>query len=218
MRTIVKKLLTLAFAFAVFIAIYQAMNFARREVVVFIGTMLMLTMMYAELLVIRDEIWILTGSLESTRRWRDTFFPRITSNQQRLRKLIVMLFALVIFSLFYYKNRNSDLTLLTSMGIILLMTIQYFEILVIRDDVANIANTLKTLQIKQEVQTELTGAQGADAPAGTPTDAAPVPSDVGQSATGAASSAVAPMPAEPAAAPAGTSHGPAEGESGKKAQ
>lgn len=133
LRQFFQKIFSLFFALGVFGAVYFYM-IAHRNILTYMGVMLLMVIVYAEILVIRDHLWVIEGSMRESRRWRDIFFNQTSMRRQRVRKILVMIFALGIFSYVYMKSAGST-PILSFMGIILMITILYYEILTIRDEV-----------------------------------------------------------------------------------
>lgn len=139
-RQVLQKFFTLIFAMLVFGAVYLYMT-PHRLIVTYMGAMLLMVMVYAEILVIRDHLWIIEGSSREAKKWRDAFFNPAAMRKQRLRKLFALLFALAIFMYAFFKSsQNSTLSFF---GIILMITVLYYEILSIRDEVHSLVIALK---------------------------------------------------------------------------
>jgi hypothetical protein len=133
-RQIFQKVFSLLFALVVFGAVYFQME-AHRSILSYLGVMLLMVVVYAEILIIRDHLWVLEGSMRESRRWRDIFFNQTSLRRQRFRKVVVMIFALGIFSYVYMRASTENSPALSFMGIILMITILYYEILTVRDEV-----------------------------------------------------------------------------------
>jgi len=142
LRRIIFKVLTLLYALVIFGYAYFHMA-AHRGVLSYMGIMLLMVIVYAEILVIRDHLWVIEGSMRESRRWRDIFFNQTTLRRQRIRKLLSILFATGVFSYMYFKAGSADKALLSFMGIMLLMTVLYYEILTIRDEIFIIGQSLQ---------------------------------------------------------------------------
>jgi hypothetical protein len=142
LRRIIFKVLTLLYALAIFGYAYYTMS-AHRSVLSYMGVMLLMVIIYAEILVIRDHLWVIEGSMRESRRWRDIFFNQTTLRRQRIRKFLSILFALCIFSYMYFKASTAHKPVLSFMGIMLLMTVLYYEILTIRDEIFVIGQSLQ---------------------------------------------------------------------------
>ncbi len=144
-RQIFQKIFSLIFALGVFGAVYFYMV-GHRDILTYMGIMLLMVIVYAEILVIRDHLWVIEGSMRESRKWRDVFFNQTTLRRQRVRKILIMLFALGIFSYVYFKSMKRDplnTPVLSFMGIILMITILYYEILTIRDEVFIMLQSIK---------------------------------------------------------------------------
>lgn len=133
-RQIFYKVFTLVFALLVFGYVYLYMEH-HRDILTYMGLMLLMVLVYVEILVIRDHLWVIEGSMRESRKWRDVFFNRTTLRRQRIRKIFSVLFALGIFSYVYMKVPRANSPVLSFMGIILMITMLYFEVLTIRDEV-----------------------------------------------------------------------------------
>ena len=142
LRRVIFKTLTLLYALAIFGYAYYTMS-AHRSVLSYMGVMLLLVIIYAEILVIRDHLWVIEGSMRESRRWRDIFFNQTTLRRQRIRKFLSILFAMCIFSYMYFKASPGHKAVLSFMGIMLLMTVLYYEILTIRDEIFVIGQSLQ---------------------------------------------------------------------------
>jgi hypothetical protein len=132
-RQFFQKIFSLFFALIVFGAVYFYMV-AHRSILTYMGVMLLMVIVYAEILVVRDHLWVIEGSMREARRWRDIFFNQTSLRRQRFRKILVMLFALGIFSYVYNKS-SQNAPILSFLGIMLMITVLYYEILTIRDEV-----------------------------------------------------------------------------------
>jgi hypothetical protein len=133
-RQVFHKIITLFFALAVFGFAYMHMA-PHRSVLTYMGVMLLMVLVYVEILVIRDHLWVIEGSMRESRRWRDIFFNQTNLRRQRIRKFLIMLFSLGIFSYVYIKSAGKSNHVLSFMGLILMITARYYEILRIRDEV-----------------------------------------------------------------------------------
>ncbi|MEW6712742.1 MAG: hypothetical protein AB1403_23195, partial [Candidatus Riflebacteria bacterium] len=72
-RQFFQKIFTLLFALAVFGAFYFYLN-THRPIMTYMGIMLLMVIVYAEILIIRDHLWVIEGSMRESRKWRDVFF------------------------------------------------------------------------------------------------------------------------------------------------
>lgn len=142
LRRIILKVLTLFYALAIFGYAYYTMS-GHRSVLSYMGVMLLMVIIYAEILVIRDHLWVIEGSMRESRRWRDIFFNQTTLRRQRIRKFLSIFFAMCIFSYMYFKASPAHKPVLSFMGIMLLMTVLYYEILTIRDEIFVIGQSLQ---------------------------------------------------------------------------
>jgi len=166
-----QKIVTLAFSFLVFITVLL-LSSKHRELLTNVGMILMITVVYVEVLMIRDHLWLIEGSLSEARRWRDAFFSKQTMRQQRLRKLITVLFATVIFS-FVFIYTKSENELFTFLGTVLMITVLYFEVLTIRDEVLALSSSLKAHEIAEAARKEAGNPDNAAQPRSDTPDAPP---------------------------------------------
>ncbi len=151
-RQIFYKLFSLIFALLVFGYVYLYMEH-HRDLMTYMGLMLLMVVVYIEILVIRDHLWVIEGSMRESRKWRDVFFNRTTLRRQRIRKIISVLFALGIFSYVYMKVPRANSPVLSFMGIILMITMLYFEVLTIRDEVLIMREAVSLFKEKEEAST-----------------------------------------------------------------
>ncbi|PKL42753.1 MAG: hypothetical protein CVV41_12020 [Candidatus Riflebacteria bacterium HGW-Riflebacteria-1] len=141
LRRVIFKALTLIYALIVFGYAYFHME-AHRNIMSYMGVMLLMVIVYAEILVIRDHLWVIEGSMRESRRWRDVFFNQTSLRRQRIRKFISIAFSLGIFSYMYFKAGANHKPVLSFMGVMLMMTVLYYEILTIRDEIFVIGQSL----------------------------------------------------------------------------
>lgn len=149
-KQVIHKLITLLFALLVFGFVYLQMV-AHRNILTYMGVMLLMVLVYVEILVIRDHLWVIEGSMRESRKWRDIFFNQSSLRRQRLRKLVIVLFALAIFSFVYMKVPKQSNPVLSFMGIILMITMLYYEILTIRDEVAVMLQSITHNESQKEL-------------------------------------------------------------------
>lgn len=147
-RQVFHKIITLIFALAVFSFTYMHMA-PHRSVLTYMGVMLLMVLVYAEILVIRDHLWVIEGSMRESRKWRDVFFNQTNLRRQRIRKFLIVLFAMVIFSYIFIKSQGKTNPIFSFMGIILMITVLYYEILNIRDEVLIMLQSMSN-QIPEE--------------------------------------------------------------------
>lgn len=164
-RQIIQKVFTLVFALVVFSFAYMQMT-AHRNILTYMGVMLLMVLVYAEILVIRDHLWVIEGSMRESRKWRDVFFNQTAMRRQRLRKFIILIFSMAIFSYLIIKSAGRLDPVLTFMGIILMITVLYYEVLSIRDEVwlmmQSISGNQKDVDDKRKEVYEKFIAEGAD--------------------------------------------------------
>ncbi len=155
-RQFFQKIFSLLFALAVFGAFYFYLN-THRQIMTYMGIMLLMVIVYAEILIIRDHLWVIEGSMRESRKWRDVFFNQTNLRRQRIRKILVMIFALGVFSYVYMKSITSypgNTPVLSFFGIILMITILYYEVLTIRDEVLIMLQSIQVNQVEIEKKTE----------------------------------------------------------------
>ena len=167
--SLLRKLIILAFTFLVFATVYavsgQTFTFgfwgkvvtininAKREILIYMGIMLMITLVYLELLILRDHLWIIEGSSQEVRRWRDTFFTKETLNRQKVRKMIVVIFSTIIFTFVYLRTKGTEIY--SFLGIVLMITVVYFELLSMRDDLRTLCDAFKAKEIENGLRKQL---------------------------------------------------------------
>lgn len=142
---ILQKFFLLLFSVTVFGVVYSRAKFGR-EALAYFGILLMVVMTYIEMLVIRDHLWVLEGTLPEARRWRDHFFSGPALRQQRLRKFLVVAFTFIVFTHQYHYN--AGVGIFSFVGVVLLVTVLYFEVLTLRDEVRTIADALKAREVE----------------------------------------------------------------------
>ncbi len=164
-----RKLIVLTFTFMVFATVYaitgQTVTFsvfgkvvslninAKREILTYMGIMLMVTLVYLELLIVRDHLWVIEGGSQEIRRWRDTFFNKETLYRMKVRKMVVVIFSTIIFTWVYMRTRGSEI--FSFLGIILMITVLYFEVLSMRDDLKTLCDAFKAKEIEDAVKKNL---------------------------------------------------------------
>ena len=144
-RQIFYKTFSLVFALLVFGYVYLYMEH-HRDLMTYMGLMLLMVVVYIEVLVIRDHLWVIEGSMRESRKWRDVFFNRTTLRRQRIRKIAILIYALAIFSYVYMKAPRANSPVLSFMGIILMITVLYSEVLTVRDEVLLMRESLSHLK------------------------------------------------------------------------
>jgi len=149
---ILQKIITLAFAFLVFV-IVLLLSDKYRPVLTHVGILLMMTIVYLEMLMIRDHLWLIEGSLIETKKWRDAFFSKQSVRQQRLRKFLTIVLATIIFT-FVFIHTKSENELISFLGTVLMVTVLYFEALTIRDEVYSLSSGLKAREIAEMAKKE----------------------------------------------------------------
>ena len=167
---IFRKVLALAFAFVVFVTIYAISKSSpftinlfgkffpinissRNEVLPYMGIMLMVTLVYIELLIIRDHLWVIEGSSREVMRWRDAFFNKETLKKQRIRKILVVIFSTVVFTYVYITTRGTEI--FSFLGIILMITVLYFETLSIRDDLKTLNDCFQKQALEDAIRQDI---------------------------------------------------------------
>jgi len=155
-HNLLHKVISLIFSFLVFGTVlvlgskkYININL---DYLSYMGIMLMITMVYLELMIIRDHLWILEGSFREAKRWREVFFSKHSLKQQRIRKLFVVIAATALFTVVYVFNKETQLY--SFLGVILMVTVLYFEVLSIRDELSALSFDLKAKHIEELVRVE----------------------------------------------------------------
>ncbi len=145
------KIFIICFAALVFSYVYKHQETITREALSYIGLILCVVVCYTELLGIRDHLWVIEGSLPASKRWREAFFNPTTIRKHKIRKMIVLLFAYVVFVGLYkvkflFKYREA----LSSIGLIMMVTVVYYEVLAVRDEIDLISKMLKQYVLEQQ--------------------------------------------------------------------
>lgn len=145
-KQVLSKIFIILFATFVFSFAYKNIEEMNRKALSYIGLILCIVVSYVEILGIRDHLWIIEGSLPSSKRWREAFFNPTSMRKYKLRRVIAILFAYIVFC-YIYKLKALSLSrdVLSFLGIILMVTIVYYEILAVRDQVNLISSSVKYL-------------------------------------------------------------------------
>ena len=145
-KQILSKVFIILFATFVFSFAYKNINEMNRKALSYVGLILCIVVSYVEILGIRDHLWIIEGSIPSSRRWREAFLNPSSIRKYKLRRVIAILFAYIVFC-YIYKLRAFEPArdTLSFLGIILMITIVYYEILSIRDQVDLISKSIKSI-------------------------------------------------------------------------
>lgn len=138
-----------------FVVIFSCIIFglvARRiqefnDVYSFLGITLLLVTLYVETLIIRDHIWVLEIAIPDAQRIKNALFTTQSLSKTRWRKILVMIFTAFVFTHVYFKMKRSEI--IAFLGIVLFITILYYELLQIRDDVKSL---LDATQIQYKVK------------------------------------------------------------------
>ncbi len=151
-KQILSKTFIICFALAIFSYAYFYVEASNRSILAYIGSMLTMVVVYIEILIIRDHLWVIEGSMPESKKWRELFFSPNTIRKQKFRKIIVLLFTLVVF-VYFYKiklipgHRNG----LSFIGLILMITMVYYEILSIRDEIASLTRSMQQFIIEKVI-------------------------------------------------------------------
>lgn len=151
-KQILSKTFIICFALAIFSYAYFHVDASNRSILAYFGSMLTMVIVYIEILIIRDHLWVIEGSMPESKKWRELFFSPNTIRKQKFRKIIVLLFALVVF-VYIYKiklipgHRNG----LSFIGLILMITMVYYEILSIRDEIASLTRSMQQFIIEKVI-------------------------------------------------------------------
>ena len=144
-KQLFSRLFIIIFATFVFSYIYTKNSTTSREALAYIGVILYMVICYTEVLGRRDHLWVIEGSIPESRRWREIFFNPSNIRKHKFRKIIVVLFAFIIFTAIYKKLKRFSLSrnALSFLGIILMITVVYYEILTVRDEVNYMIKSLE---------------------------------------------------------------------------
>ncbi|MBR4329432.1 MAG: hypothetical protein IKO19_02335 [Candidatus Riflebacteria bacterium] len=155
-KQVLSKIFIILFATFVFSFAYKNIEEMNRKALSYIGLILCIVVSYVEILGIRDHLWIIEGSLPSSKRWREAFFNPTSMRKYKLRRVIAILFAYIVFCYIYkLKAFAPARDTLSFLGIILMVTIVYYEVLAVRDQVNLISNSIHYLvdEKKQGIKT-----------------------------------------------------------------
>ncbi len=145
-KQILSKVFIILFATFVFSYAYSNIEEMNRKALSYVGLILCMVVCYVEILGIRDHLWIIEGSIPSSRRWREAFFNPSSLRKYKFRRVIAILFAYVVFCYIYkIKAFMPARDILSFLGIILMITIVYYEVLAVRDEVNIISKSLQYL-------------------------------------------------------------------------
>lgn len=145
-KQVFSKLFVICFATFVFSYIYLNNETVSRDALAYIGLILYVVVCYAELIGIRDHLWVIEGSLPLQKKWRDAFFNPSTIRKHKIRKIIILFFAFLVFSAIYkFKLFHASRDTLTFLGVILMVTVVYYETLAVRDEIYLMTNSLKKI-------------------------------------------------------------------------
>lgn len=144
-RNFLQKFLTVAFTFVVFLFAYYKIDH-HREILTFMGTILLMVIVYTEILLLRDHLWVLEGGLRQTKVWRDYFFNRTSIRKQNLRKMFLAIFTFFVFSFVYLNSSSENRSLMIFMGIVMMIIVIYYEILSLRDELARISIAIRNIE------------------------------------------------------------------------
>ncbi len=145
-KQILGKVFIILFATFVFSFAYKNIEEMNRKALSYVGLILCIVVSYVEILGIRDHLWIIEGSLPSSKRWREAFFNPASMRKYKLRRIIAILFAYVVFCYVYkLKVFAPARDTLSFLGIILMITTVYYEVLAIRDQVNLISKSIQFL-------------------------------------------------------------------------
>ena len=143
-KQVFSKFFIACFALSIFSYAYFVVNSGYRSVLSYVGIMLTLVVTYIEILIVRDHLWVIEGSMPESKKWREVFFNPTSLKKQKFRKIFVLLFALCVFVYIYritiLPGAREHLTFI---GLILMMTMIYYEILSIRDEVSAVSRALQ---------------------------------------------------------------------------
>ena len=145
-KQVLSKIFIILFATVVFSFAYKNIEEMNRKALSYIGLILCIVVSYVEILGIRDHLWIIEGSLPSSKRWREAFFNPSSMRKYKLRRVIAILFAYLVFCYIYkLKALAPARDTLSFLGIILMVTTVYYEVLAVRDQVNLISKSVQFL-------------------------------------------------------------------------
>lgn len=151
-KQVLSKIFIICFAMLVFSYAYFNVEASSRNVLSYIGLMLTMLVAYIEILIVRDHLWVIEGSIPESHRWREIFFNPSSIRKQKFRKMIVLIFALIVFAMVYkYKVIPGARNALSFMGLVLMITVVYYEILAIRDEILLLSKAMQRLLAKKEI-------------------------------------------------------------------
>lgn len=143
-KQLFNKMFTIVFAAIVFSYVYIRNKTVNPHAIAYIGLILYMVICYTEVLSLRDHLWIIEGSIPESRKWREDFFNPRSLRKQKIKKILALLFAFLVFTAIYkikyfYKTREA----LSFVGIILMVTVVYYEILTVRDEINHMVKSLQ---------------------------------------------------------------------------
>lgn len=150
-----KKLFVILFTCGVFVYLlksdsgvpaFQTLELKRKLTVSIIAILLLQVISYLEILVVRDQLWVMEGSLKTIREIRDAFLEPANSPLGNFKKYLVLVNALVIIGFFAYLQKEQPIIQATIgvLLVILFLVVILLEIMVIRSHNALIAGILET--------------------------------------------------------------------------
>ena len=154
-KNVFSKLFVIIFATIVFSYAYSHQESITRSALSYIGLILCVIVCYIEILGIRDHIWVIEGSIPTTKQWREAFFTPSTLRKHKIRKMIILLFAFLVFvGIYRLKCFINYREAISFLGIILMVTVVYYEILAVRDEIDLISKFLreKALEDKPKIE------------------------------------------------------------------
>ncbi len=156
-KNVFSKLFVIIFATIVFSYAYSHQESITRSALSYIGLILCVIVCYIELLGIRDHIWVIEGSIPTTKQWREAFFTPSTLRKHKIRKMIILLFAFLVFvGIYKLKCFINYREAISFVGIILMVTVVYYEILAVRDEIDLISKFLKQKALEDKSKIEQT--------------------------------------------------------------
>ena len=156
-KNVFSKLFVIIFATIVFSYAYSHQESITRSALSYIGLILCVIVCYIEILGIRDHIWVIEGSIPTTKQWREAFFTPSTLRKHKIRKMIILLFAFLVFvGIYKLKCFINYREAISFVGIILMVTVVYYEILAVRDEIDLISKFLKQKALEDKSKIEQT--------------------------------------------------------------
>ncbi|MFC1744167.1 hypothetical protein ACFL35_09235 [Candidatus Riflebacteria bacterium] len=137
-----KKLFVIIFSCAVFGYLlksgdttYQDIELKKKLYMAVISIILLQIMLYLEILILRDELWVLEGSMKMIRELRDAFLEPPDTAVSSFKKYLVLINTLVITGFFVYLQKEQPKVQVTIalIMILLMLVLLLLEVMIIRE-------------------------------------------------------------------------------------